>query len=109
MSKRKLFENPTHTIGELFNAACKVTTTEEAQQFLNEYVEYMRKYGTGEGATDPEGTAKANIGYVLGYGASREVVKMFNKLKAIHPVFGESYPGPDKAFEAGVKAAKANS
>jgi hypothetical protein len=72
------------TNGELGDAACALTTPEEAREFLAAYE-----------ATNPH--ARANIGYLMGYYGDEERRRVYALMDAAgeagveHPVFGGKF------------------
>jgi len=94
------------TIGEQYKPAMEITDQAEADT----YFELLVAYTMGAlAAQNYEGNVRArseqitrqNIGYYAGY-YDVETMQRVNKLyNTTHPVFGDTYPDPVVAFEAG--------
>jgi hypothetical protein len=88
------------TIGQIGDAACALTTPEEAAEFLAAYKAVNQH-------------AEANIGYLMGYYGDEERSRVYRLMDqagkvVVHPVFGARFgrgqdPTPEEAFEAGKK------
>lgn len=81
----------TLTYGECLEPAMKITTQEEANQYLEDYTKFIQKWVDIE-PNQKELTAKQialqNIGYWTGYydrETANRVMKLFN---TVHPIFG---------------------
>ena len=93
----KLFTKPKHTLGELMTAITSVQSQEEATQFREDYIAYMREYGaTNDVRDDPETVVTANIGYMLGYGVPSHIREWHEAAGAVHPIFGKGVQAAER-------------
>ena len=80
------------SVGDLTDVIEKITTREEAQEFLQCY------RGTGNVHADQ------NIGYILGYFSNEERERLYGLFGTPHPIFGTNFKvTPEEAFESGLK------
>lgn len=88
------------TYGEILQPAMAVETQEQADEFMEKYIEWhMKQHGsTKKHALD---VAMENIGYYTGYCDNETAKRVMRLFKTSHPVFGTSTPTPEEAFEAG--------
>ncbi len=92
------------TWGQLFDPAMKVTTQEEADEYLELLVQYymLHEYNREEA----ESVARSNLGYWTGYYDAETAQRVFTLFKCTHSVFGTYRPTPQEAFSAEVELAK---
>ena len=94
------------TYGECLKPAMEITDIENAKQYLNYYVDYIQKHLDKEPINDEMTTleiAKSNLGYFAGYYDSK-VVKRVNELfNTKHPIFGDTIPTAQQAFDCGLQ------
>jgi hypothetical protein len=83
----------------------KVTTQEEADRCLKEYVDELMAE-TGKKRRAAKKIAKTNIGYYAGYYDDETIRRIWRLYRTRHPVFGRSFPTPVEAFNLGRKWAK---
>ena len=92
------------TYGECLFPAMEITDLEDAQQYLQNYVEYIQKAINKEPREDNKSAleiAKINLGYFAGYYNS-EIQQRVNKLFCTtHPIFGSTCPTSEEAFNMG--------
>ena len=94
------------TIQDICEPACNCHSSDEAKEYLTEYIKYVEKCLVEEPRTDgktAESICKDNIAYYAGYfdlGVRLRVEKLFG---AVHPIFGSATNpvGPDKALMLG--------
>jgi diaminopimelate decarboxylase len=88
------------TYGESLDPAMKITDQTEADEYFEALVQNLMKFGhkTREESTRIQ---KSNLGYYAGY-YDDETMRRVNRLfKIAHPIFGNSSPTPEEAFETG--------
>ena len=90
------------TYEEALEPAMHITSKNDAQQYLADYIKYLEKFKNGMDSGDtPEIVAKANLGYFAGY-FSDKVRKRVEKLfSCSHPIFGNEIPTNEEALECG--------
>lgn len=81
------------TYGDIMNGAISVKTEDEAEQYLKDYVEYIKKFMNEPNYTNSrnltaEQIAKENIGYGTGYYDKATSYNLRVLFKVSHPVFG---------------------
>jgi hypothetical protein len=90
------------TYGQQMDEALACKTKEEATAWLEKEIAGH----VGEYQQSPEDARKvilSNIGYMTGYYGQDVADRMFDLFGAVHPIFGLKQPGPEKAFEMGLK------
>ena len=101
----KLFQNDNHTIGEFMSAVLDITQHDEAKEFYEEYLAWLKTCSDLSGT--PESIAQANIGWCFGEGMKAEHVTMWHEVcGATHPIFGLTTPMPEVALELGIQAGR---
>ena len=93
--------------GETGAALCALETPEEAAEFWDAYVAYLRRPEADLAGATPEAVAGSNIGYLMGYYGAEErqrVYDLFSAFNVSHPIFGRVEPTPGAAVEAGKRA-----
>lgn len=97
--------------GKLGAALAALQTPAEAREFWDEYIAWLgRPEAELEAHHTPEGVARANIGYLMGYydgETQQRVYDLFGDLDIAHPIFGRAQPSYDVALAAGHAAASA--
>ena len=96
----------TLTFGECLNPAMEITDKKDAEQYLAAYVSYIQKHLDKDPRTDGKTAldiAKINIGYYAGYYDSETGRRVNSLFCCSHPVFGDSIPTAEEAFECGKK------
>lgn len=98
-----------HTIGDFVNAVFHVLNGGDARLFYDGYLEWMNLRDpakrSGQPATE---VCRANIGWCFGEGMAPEKIKMWIQVcDASHPIFGQTKPSHEMAFELGVEQGKA--
>jgi hypothetical protein len=89
-------------MGDLYSDAMKITNQEEADRYLEALVEFGILHGqTREEATNIQ---KQNLGYFAGYYNNETMARVNRLFKTKHPVFGDTTPTPEEAFQMGMKA-----
>lgn len=94
------------TIGHLVRAIMQIHKPEDARQFYEEYVEYLKTCPDLD-HRGPEYVARMNIGWCFGEGMAEADRAMWREVCAArHPAFGtmESNPSTQEAFDAGLRA-----
>lgn len=98
------------TYRDVFDKACKVRNVKDASSFLHRYASWIfensEKHVSMSRANE---IARANIGYLLGYGAPRRVIEIWEDVRAHHPVLGQLSKlkkSPEEIMELGARAAK---
>ena len=87
------------TIRDKYGPAMEITDQKEADQYFEDCVEHTMSFGrTREEAISIE---KQNLGYFAGYYNSETMQKVNHLFKTTHPVFGDTTPTPEEAFELG--------
>ena len=90
------------TYGECLYPAMEITTEEDAEQYLNAYIEYLEKFkDTMTPGNTPKSVALVNIGYFAGYCDQKVYDRVMKLFKCKHPIFGDTYPTPEEAFNMG--------
>jgi hypothetical protein len=82
--------------GDIIDAVSAIHDKETAEEFFEEYV--------ASGVR--RDTARQNIGYLAGYLDRDTARRVFDLFETTHPVFGRSFPSPEKAFEMGKEMAE---
>jgi hypothetical protein len=85
------------TYGDIIEAIRACSNQTEAQDFLCKYTVYC-----GNNIK----IAESNIGYLAGYLSKEEAIKIFELFHVTHPIFGDTWPTPEEAFEMGQKYGK---
>lgn len=99
----------TLTYGEALSPVAEITTQEEADQYLKDFVKYTQKFldeKPNENGMTAEEICKFNIGYWSGYSSNETAVRILELFDCSHPIFGKTVPTPKEAFEAGKKLAE---
>lgn len=98
--------------GDLGSALCALETEADAAEFWNAYVEYLSRPTAELGGKTAHEVAGANIGYLMGYYSPEARQRVYGLFpQAAHPIFGHEFgrggtdPSPEKALEAGRRAA----
>lgn len=86
-------ENKTKlTYGECLEPTTMITTQQEADEYLKDYISFIQKSLDIE--PNPKGLkaeqiAKINIGYWTGYTDNNTAKRMMKLFKTTHPIFGD--------------------
>lgn len=86
--------------GERYNHIFKVQTEQEAQEHLAALTEWHVRL-TGKTEDEARSIELANIGYWAGYSDQEAFDLVLRLYGAKHPVFGNSYPDFQSAFNSG--------
>jgi hypothetical protein len=81
--------------GDIGSALCAIETRDEARQFWDAYVDYLRRPDAELCGKAPEEVTSSNIGYLMGYYGPEErqrVYDLFDGFGVAHPIFGRSEP-----------------
>jgi hypothetical protein len=93
------------TIGEKYEPAMRITDQEEADDYFEILVIHsMRAFNKSR--AEAQQLERHNLGYFAGYyefDTRRRVSALFN---APHPLFGDTQPNPETAFELGKSLAR---
>ena len=101
MWRKKLKFGKGTTLGDLYKDAMEITDQEEADRYLEALIEFGMLYGqTREEAMSIQ---KQNLGYFAGYYDNETMVRVNRLFKTTHPVFGDTTPTAEEAFEMGRK------
>ncbi len=100
----------TLTYGESLGPAMQITDQEDADQYLDAYVDFLYQRRLREGKQSQMNTlralAKTNLGYYAGYYDSETRERVERLFKCQHPVFGSiadnGAPTTEQALEAGI-------
>jgi len=102
------------TYKDCLSPAMKITDEEDAQQYLADYVVYLRDVisrdnnKTNKDGKTVEEIASSNIGYYAGYYDDETRDRVERLFKCKHPVFGaiaeQGAPTVQEALEAGIRA-----
>lgn len=97
---------PEFTIGDLMSAIWSVDNEDDMRAFYAGYVEYL----TGRpDCADPEGTARANIGWMYGEGMPQDRINMWVRAtQSAHPIFGfmATKPTAEESLQQGIDAGR---
>lgn len=97
------------TVGELYGPAMEITTKEAAQEYLQvivaHIVESLEEQGEPVSSEKATEIALSNLGYIAGYYDNETCQRVYELFGAEHPVFGNTYPMPEEAFQIGAKRA----
>jgi len=99
----------TLTYRECLAPAMEITEQADADQYKADYVAFIQKHLDKEPRNDnmtAEQIANVNLGYYAGYYDGVTMERVNRLYKTTHPVFGNSTPTAEEAFEAGRQAAK---
>ena len=118
MAKKKQMKfNPknkeTLTFRETLEPTISITEQANADQYLKDYIAYIRKWLDKEPRQDnmtAEQIAKANLGYYAGYFDRETRIRVEKLFHCEHPFFGkatEHEVSPKEAFEIGKRLAEA--
>jgi hypothetical protein len=97
---------PEFTMGDMMDAIWSVEDEEDMRPFFNSYVEYLK---SRPDCDDPEGVARANIGWMFGEGMAQDRINMWTRAtQSAHPVFGSmaTRPSPEEALQQGIDASR---
>ena len=100
------FNKKAATIGQCLNPIANITTKEEATQFFNDYVDWLKEGNKSLKQKRPvsnEQIAKINIGYYAGYFDKTTYTRILTLFDLEHPYFGKEYPSPEYALGLGLK------
>jgi len=92
------------TIGDLYKPCAKVTDKAEAAAYFDKLIEWHMRV-TGQDQNESASIIAQNIGYYSGYYDRATSLRIRYLFSCDHPIFGQSYPSAQEAFEAGTKAA----
>jgi hypothetical protein len=87
-------------------AMIKVTTQEEADQCLEEYISEL--VAAGQKRRRAKKIAKNNLGYYAGYYDEETARRVWKLYRTKHPVFNHRWPDATEAFHLGMKWAKSH-
>jgi hypothetical protein len=92
MTKFNPENKPTLTYGECLGPAMNITDSEEAKQYLADYIAFTAaNFEDASGEYTPEEVCKINLGYYSGY-YDMETQKRVEKLFITsHPIFGPTH------------------
>lgn len=79
-----------------------VKTKEEAEAFLEAYINEILKARPKTTRRIARKIAKKNIGYFAGYHDEETAKRIWKLFGTRHPVFGTRWPSPKHAFEMGI-------
>lgn len=82
----------------------RVTTQEEANRCLREYINELM--ATGLKRRQAKKIAKNNIGYYAGYCDREKARQIWKFYRTSHPIFGHHFPTASEAFHLGKKWAR---
>lgn len=94
---------------EIFSGACTVRTKEEARQYLDDYIDYIRKNDSNSDDlivyNNAEDIAKQNLGYWAGYHSNSIRENIEELFECEHPIFGSikefGIPSAQEALKCG--------
>lgn len=92
------------TIGDKYDPAMRIHDQAEADAYFEECVQHTMSFGTTR--AEAERIEKQNLGYYAGYYDSKTMARVNRLFKTSHPIFGGTWPTPEKAIDAGKIAAK---
>ena len=104
MTKFNSSGKDTLTYGEALDPAMGITTQEDADQYLKDYIAYIEKWPLESGET-AEQIAKITLGYYAGYCDNETRERVERLFKCSHPIFGkvkDHVPTDKEAFALGV-------
>jgi len=93
------------TIGDLYDPCIEITDDDEAKRYFGRLVEHNMKV-SGKTREEAAKIELDNIGYYSGYFDKETSLRVRKMFSAKHPIFGDSYPSPLEAFNAGRKFAE---
>lgn len=113
MTKFNPENKKTLTYEECLGPAMKITDEADAQQYLTDYVEFIRrglKKSPSRTGMTAEEIARSNLGYYAGYYDADTRARVERLFCCEHPIFGSieknGQPSPEVAFLLGKKAAR---
>lgn len=95
------------TYGECLGPAMKITSEDDARQYLAAYTAFIQRHLDAVPRPDgmtAEQIARANLGYYAGYYSDETRERVERLFGCSHPVFGNiaaGKPTPEQAFAAG--------
>jgi hypothetical protein len=98
------------TYRDVYERACKARSAKDAAKLLDQYALWVFENSEEHiSMVRANEIARGNIGYLLGYGAPRRVIEIWEEARAHHPVFGQLSKlekSPQEIMEMGARAAK---
>lgn len=83
------------TFGECLNPAMQITDQADADQYLNDYVDYIQKALDSKPREDgmtARQIALINLGYYAGYYGHETMARTQKLFATAHPIFGKEQP-----------------
>jgi hypothetical protein len=88
---------------EALGPAMQIKDREDAKQYFEKYVKYLKDANEEEGKeVDAVGIAKSNLGYWAGYYDPETYARVMDLFDTSHPFFGKKWPTPQNAFATGI-------
>lgn len=89
------------TIGELYNPAMKITTQNEATEYLKMLIE-RRLRVSPMNENEAMKCELGNLGYYAGYFDPETYERVQRLFNCQHPIFGSLYPDANDAYKKGL-------
>lgn len=88
------------TIGDKYRPAMEITSQDEADAYFAACVEHTMRFDKTR--EEAEAIERQNLGYFAGYYDSTVMARVNRLFCTKHPIFGESAPTAEEAFNAGM-------
>ncbi len=90
------------TIGEILGPAMDITDQADADDYFEQLVSHYTSVAKGPRTRqEAEKIVRDNLGYYAGYYSTETQSRVNRLFKTTHPVFGDTKPTAEEAFEAG--------